>query len=94
MTEKAAWLELAEMFDSVEPLPIFRGEYCAFPVVGICDAILRQGLPLRQCSRMRQRLTSFQPKEWAIWYWPENITRTSRTLRATACCFLAAMCDD
>ena len=94
MTEKAAWLELAEMFDSVEPLPIFRGVYCDFPPVGICDAILCQGLPSRQGRRMRQRLTSFQPHEWAIWYWPENITRTSRTLRATACCFLAAMCDD
>ena len=99
MTEKEAWLELAEMFDSAEPTWKFGG----LEVAGICDALLHLWVTQSKISGeekegMIDRLGKyFNPngKDPSFdFFWPNDRLRTSRTLRATACCFLAAMCND
>ena len=98
MTEKEAWLEIAEMFESAEPV----WEYSLYPTVGICDAGKR--LCYQQCvihadlnRKMMTRLGKyFNPNgkdvQWE-YFWADDTQRPTRDLRATACCFLAAMCD-
>ncbi len=101
MTEKETWLRIAEMFDSAEPTWM----WCAMlePVAGICDALGQLAWQQREISRderqeMIERLGEyFNPNGYdpaCDFFWPNDRRRTSRTLRATACCFLAAMCDD
>lgn len=104
MTEKEVWLKIAEMFDSVEPT--WKGPGYYRRVIGICQATIRladPGIGLMSISyQMAERLNArlgeyFRPngKDPACdFFWPENCHRASRTLRATACCFLAAMCND
>ena len=100
MTEKEAWLEIAEMFDSQGPTWQYYG--MAEPVAGICDALLqlcsqRRKISLDGRRTMINRLGKyFNPngKNPSFdFFWPNNRLRINRTLRATACCFLAAMCD-
>ncbi|KKK52010.1 hypothetical protein LCGC14_3109250 [marine sediment metagenome] len=81
MTEKEAWLEIARTYDGDGPCQ-----------VGLCWSI--RDIP--SCAwraAMRKRLRLFAPSRTAVWYWPINKSREARDLRATACCFLAAMCD-
>ena len=101
MTEKEAWLELAEMFDSAKPTWYCGG--VGGPVSGICDALLQLAADQSKISwdmklKMTRRLGEyFNPNGKDVsfeFFWPKNRLRTSRTLRATACGFLAAMCDD
>ncbi len=100
MTEKEAWLEVAEMFDSARPTWHFRG--VVGPINGICDALLHLANEQSRISCDVERVMIvrlgeyFNPNGKNVWFeffWPDNHRRTSRTLRATACCFLAAMCD-
>ncbi len=81
MTEKEAWLEIARQ--------MIEGS-CGS--VGICDAI-KSIATVDMWYTMKTRLRMFSPQEGG-WYWPVNKRRVTRTLPATACCFLAAMCDD
>ncbi len=101
MTEKEAWLEVAEMFDSAGPTWGWRR--MTDPVAGICDALSQLSdqqskISFAKKRRMIRRLgESFNPNgydPWCDFFWPNNYLRINRTLRATACCFLAAMCDD
>ena len=100
MTESEVWLKLAEMFDSAKPTWKFSG--MVEPVAGICDALLvilwdEESISLAQKHAMTDRLGEyFNPNGKDVrcdFFWPNNRRRTSRTLRATACCFLAAMSD-
>ena len=100
MTEKEAWLRIAEMFESGGPTWKW---YATSPtIVGICQATakLRSDFLIDWWMKdaMNARLAEhFNPngKDPVFeFFWPENLRRTSRDLRATACCFLAAMCDD
>ena len=98
MTEKEAWLELAEMFGSDRPLPQIRGtdDNFATTVDGICwgiEYLTQQGnINLDTDEAMDDRLYSFFLPERSVagYFWPRGL----RQLRAMACCFLAAMCDD
>jgi len=100
MTEKEAWLELAEMFDSAEPTWNYFASTKS--VTGICDALLvsyqKNEISSEEKRKMIERLGEyFNPNGRNInwdFFWPNNCLRASRILRATACGFLAAMCDD
>ena len=82
MTEKEAWLKIARTHEGIGP--------CR---VGLCWSI--RGLPGCNCrAAMRKRLRLLAPTRDAVWFWPINNSRKTRDLRATACCFLAAMCND
>ena len=84
MTESEEWLEIAAGFDNgMRPLTI-----------GICAALAGGATSWKVFVKMRERLRLFAPHQNAIWYWPQDTERSSRTLRATACCFLATMADD
>lgn len=82
MTEKEAWLELARTYEGTG--------HCE---LGLCWSI-REMLRCNCRVAMRKRLRLFAPGRSAAWFWPINKSRESRDLRATACGFLAAMCDD
>ena len=94
MTEKEAWLEIAEMFDSQEPT------WCP-GVMGICWATVtlqhRGMIGYATKHEMINRLGEyFNPNgkdPTRDFFWPQDTRGVNRTLRATACCFLAAMCD-
>ena len=99
MTEKKAWLKIAEMFDSDGPLPEMR--LSPFPFIGLCHGtvVLRRRGDIsytREDHMDRVMFAHFRydnnPNHPFVW--PKDASRVSRTLRATACCFLAAMCDD
>lgn len=96
MTEKEAWLELAKIYEPGKPVP--GSDW--FVRYGICHGIeyLQGGLDNvsgEMASDMRQRLEIFRPldpdTETGGYYWGD---RGSRQPRATACGFLAAMCND
>ena len=94
MTEKEAWLELAEMFGSGSRLPSIYPDISTYRVRGICDGIDyledRGKIPNVLMLPMEKRLyESFD--NGCIYFWGRN---GARKPRATACCFLAAMCDD
>ena len=84
MTESEAWLKLAEMFDNDTTTG-----------VGLCytvsDLAIDQIITGRMSRGMHRRLLLFAPRVGAIWFWPSSRNLEIRTLRATACCFLAAM---
>ena len=84
MTEKQAWLKFARDYDSTKHVKH----------IGLCRTIEDSGVSGDMGFAMRERLRWFRPYPHAVWYWPCNRTRLTSTLRATACCFLAAMCDD
>lgn len=97
MTEERAWLKLAEIFDSSKPLP----SYDFVPFIGLCHgtAYLRRRRDINRVQEIHMDnymfyhfLDNYQPNHPFVW--PEDRSRVSRTLRATACGFLAAMCDD
>ena len=100
MTEREAWLELAKMFASGEPT--WRWGCWGGYVIGICQGFTVQlddgRITSWQAEQMMSRLDEyFNPngKDPTFdFFWPDNIRRTSRTLRATACCFLAAMAEE
>ena len=98
MTEKEAWLKLAEMFDSNMPMPPID-ENC-YRIIGLCQGTaylsLRRTITWGMEDQMdRHMFSHFQDDDnYGTFLWPENRRRTSRTPRATACGFLAAMCDD
>ena len=96
MTEKEAWLELAEMFESGKPVLQVHTDYVVSqPVDGICwglEYLKQEGIiDSEMDSAMDERLYAF--------FWPENThkgyfwRKGLRKPRATACCFLAAICD-
>ncbi len=86
MTEKEAWLELAEMFEGNN----------GTPDLGLCDNITKLWekdlIDFRTEDSMVYRLSLFDNGQ--VFYWPRNTRRPTRDLRVTACGFLAAMCDD
>ena len=87
MTEKETWLKIAAQFDAAGPCD----------AIGICHGIDTLAAAAEAsyalCNAMKVRLRLFSPHQGG-WYWPCDKRRVNRTLRATACCFLAAMCDD
>ena len=84
MTESEEWLKIAAGFDSrARPLTI-----------GVCAALAGRATSWELYVSMSTRLRLFAPCEGAAWYWPEDTRGSSRTLRATACCLLAAMADE
>ncbi len=88
MTEKEAWLELAHEYETNSTPSSVAERH----ITGLCLRINA----FRSAPRvaMREHLSLFAPYRGAVWYWAacDNSKRT-RDLRATACCFLAAMCD-
>ena len=98
MTEKQAWLELAAIFLSDEPLPTHQ----PVPFVGICSQLFtlvnRGAITAYRKGRMIRRLDEhFNPNgvnPKTHFFWLSTAERSIRDLRATACGFLAAMCDD
>ncbi len=96
MTESEAWLKIAEMFES--PGPTWR--YFNQPITGICDSLKRLWVEESVISHTTERemfhrlAKHFNPngRNPAFeFFWDHNRRRSTRTLRATACCFLAAM---
>ena len=81
MTESEAWRNIAEKFDGDEGV-----------LLGLCHAIRTAYVPENMRAQMRKRLTLFS--NGPVWYWPTTNTRNARTLRATACGFLAAMAEE
>ena len=95
MTESEAWLNLAETFEADRPLP----HYPKYLLVGICSQMgmlaSQRAISIYMLKRMTARLDEcFNPNgvdmNWNF-FWAENDRRPTRDLRATACCFLAAM---
>ena len=89
MTEKEAWLELANGIEThKEPYHTHTG---------LCYRISAQldgRISKVQQTVMQRRLKIFEPSPGAVWWWwPRENTPETRTLRATACCFLAAMAE-
>ena len=97
MTEKEAWLRLAEIFGADGELPT----HFDWPLIGICSQtktlVHRRSITRYMQRRMIRRLDKyFNPNGFnpeSQFFWLPNTNRPTRTLRATACCFLAAMCD-
>lgn len=81
MTESEMWLEIAREYDGTGNCSI-----------GLCAAITN--LPDGHKVSMRKRLLRLSPHRGATWYWSMHRDRSSRTLRATACGFLAAMAEE
>ena len=100
MTERDVWLKIAEMFDSAEPTWEGKGYY--HRIVGICQATRkladRRIISHQMANRLNDRLGFyFNPNGKDAdydFFWPEDRRRTSRTARATACCFLAAIVEE
>ncbi len=97
MTEKEAWLELAKIFEPGRPALRVRTDYVpSQPVDGICWGIeyLHQKDTIDSVTddAMDNRLYSFFRPENFIggYFWRKGLGQP----RATACGFLAAMCDD
>ena len=96
MTEKEAWLKIARMFTSGN-LPLVIDARRTFRVDGICRGTLylrKRGFIDRQREmEMDHHLEwRFRPPDTpGGYYWPRNQDHHGE--RATACCFLAAMCD-
>ena len=93
MTEKEAWLELAAMFDSGRRLPVIYRHTNIWRVEGICDGICH----LKDRGKISDTVAGLMEKylydsfdNGRIYFWGRN---GARQPRATACCFLAAMCD-
>ena len=100
MTEKEAWLEVAAMFEA--DAPTWKPPDIWEPVAGICAALLdlhnhQSKISLVRKREMIGRLGKyFNPDARDVdceFFWPDNDLRPTRDIRATACCFLAAMCD-
>lgn len=90
MTEKEAWLHIAAEYASRRKLPCLGLCYYAGNIMVECD-LIEASMGRTMCGRV----FLFKPSPKADgWYWPQNFTRATRDLRATAACFLAAMCDD
>lgn len=98
MTEKEAWLELAEKYEPGARPPVYRDDTNKLQKVssGICFGLeylqLRNDITRDMNTRMDFRLHEFfAPGTFVAYFWPMGECRAER---ATACCFLAAMCDD
>ena len=83
MTEKEAWLKIGDEYETLSN-----------PTIGLCVRI--RAFPTRMNplkAAMRNRLFLFAPHPGDVWYWNADNRKQTRAFRATACCFLAAMCD-
>ena len=98
MTEKEAWLELAGKYEPGARPPTYRdiGGKLEKVSSGICFGLeylhLRDDITEDVDYTMNDRLHEFfAPGAFVAYFWPEGECRAER---ATACGFLAAMCDD
>ena len=99
MTEREAWLELAETFGADRPLPMHPRGWSLYGICSQLGRLYRQGtIPLCMEERMTTRLDEcFNPNSVDLrknFFWDAHDRRPTRDLRATACCFLAAMCEE
>lgn len=98
ITEKEAWLKLAEMFEPGRELPMVQDGSYYGPVTGICIGTLClrnrgliDGVGEEEMDDRLERY--FRPlKTYSGYYWPCG--SLSRAARATACGFLAVMCEE
>ena len=98
MTEKQAWLKLAGMYEPGARPPVYRDRCKALVKVrsGICFGLeyleMRGDITKDMDNTMEDRLREFfTPADFVAYFWPKGKCRAER---ATACGFLAAMCDD
>ena len=98
MTEKQAWLELADKYEPGARPPVYRDNTQALRKVssGICFGLeylqMRGDITDDMDNTMDHRLHEFfSPGTFVGYFWPKGKCRAER---ATACGFLAAMCDD
>ena len=98
MTEKQAWLELASKYEPGARPPVYRDRSKTLMKIssGICLGLeyleLRDDITKDMCNTMDERLHEFfAPDCFVAYFWPKGECRAER---ATACGFLAAMCDE
>ena len=99
MTEKEAWLKLASKYEPGGRPPVYRDQAKGLIKVssGICFGLeylwLQGDITRDMDNTMDDRLHEFfaPPHTFVAFFWPKGECRAER---ATACCFLAAMCKD